>query len=113
MIKHREQINAVRRQVGSRTLEAGEARVVTLSQTYRASLDDVWDACTNPERIPRWFARSPATSGSTAATSSPGTRRARSNAAIRPTASPPPGSTAATSAGSTFTCHPSPPTAPG
>jgi uncharacterized protein YndB with AHSA1/START domain len=55
MIEVSEQINAVRRQVGSRTLEAGEARVVTISQAYRASLDDVWDACTNPERIPRWF----------------------------------------------------------
>jgi uncharacterized protein YndB with AHSA1/START domain len=41
--------------VGSRTLAAGEARVVTISQTYRAALDDVWDACTSPERIPRWF----------------------------------------------------------
>ncbi|MEU8300066.1 SRPBCC family protein [Micromonospora sp. NPDC048909] len=50
-----EQINAVRRQVGSRTLEAGEARVSTLSQTYDAPLEDVWDACTNAERIPRWF----------------------------------------------------------
>ncbi|MFI7608330.1 SRPBCC family protein [Micromonospora sp. NPDC049366] len=49
------QINAVRRQVGSRTLEAGEARVSTISQTYDASVEDVWDACTNPERIPRWF----------------------------------------------------------
>lgn len=49
------QINAVRRQVGSRLLEAGEARTVTVSQVYNASMDDVWDACTNPERIPRWF----------------------------------------------------------
>ncbi|MFC3502601.1 SRPBCC family protein [Micromonospora krabiensis] len=49
------QVNAVRRQVGSRTLEAGEARVSTISQTYDASVEDVWDACTNPERIPRWF----------------------------------------------------------
>jgi uncharacterized protein YndB with AHSA1/START domain len=45
----------VRRQVGTRTLEAGQARVVTVSQTYDAPLDDVWDACTNPERLPRWF----------------------------------------------------------
>ena len=49
------QINAVQRRVGSRMLAAGEARVVTISQTYPASLDDVWDACTNAERIPRWF----------------------------------------------------------
>jgi uncharacterized protein YndB with AHSA1/START domain len=50
-----EQINAVQRQVGSRVLEAGEARVVTISQIYDAEVDDVWDACTNAERIPRWF----------------------------------------------------------
>jgi uncharacterized protein YndB with AHSA1/START domain len=55
MIEVTEQINAVRRQVGRRTMEAGEARTVTISQSYDAPLDDVWDACTNPERIPRWF----------------------------------------------------------
>jgi uncharacterized protein YndB with AHSA1/START domain len=49
------QINAVRRRVGTRVLEAGEARTVTISQTYRAAIEDVWDACTNAERIPRWF----------------------------------------------------------
>ncbi|GAB3985688.1 SRPBCC family protein [Actinoallomurus acanthiterrae] len=55
MIDVNHQINSVRRKVGSRTLEAGEARTVTIGQTYDASLDDVWDACTNSERIPRWF----------------------------------------------------------
>lgn len=55
MIDVAQQISAVRRQVGSRVLEAGQARVVTVSQTYDAPLDDVWDACSNPERIPRWF----------------------------------------------------------
>lgn len=55
MINVEEQINAVHRQVGSRTIEAGEARTVVISQTYRASVDDVWDACTSAERIPRWF----------------------------------------------------------
>ena len=49
------QINAVRRRVGTRVLEAGEARTVTISQTYRAAIEDVWDACTSAERIPRWF----------------------------------------------------------
>jgi uncharacterized protein YndB with AHSA1/START domain len=49
------QTNAVRRQVGARVLDAGQARTVTISQTYDAAIDDVWDACTNPERIPRWF----------------------------------------------------------
>ncbi len=55
MIDVKQQINSVRRQIGSRMLEAGEARVSTISQTYDATIDDVWDAVTNPERIPRWF----------------------------------------------------------
>jgi len=56
MIDVKEHISAVRREVGTRTLEAGEARVVTLTRTYDAPVDDVFDACTNVERIPRWFA---------------------------------------------------------
>lgn len=55
MIDTTHQINAVSRRVGGRTLEAGEARTMTISQVYDADLDDVWDACTNAERIPRWF----------------------------------------------------------
>ena len=55
MIDVSEHLSAVRRQVGTRTLEAGEARVVTISRTYAASVEEMWDACTNPERIPRWF----------------------------------------------------------
>ena len=55
MIDVTQQISAVRRQVGTRVLEAGEARTVTVSQSYNATVEDVWDACTNPERIPRWF----------------------------------------------------------
>jgi uncharacterized protein YndB with AHSA1/START domain len=48
-------ISAVRRQVGARVVEAGEARTVTISRTYDTDIGDLWDACTNPERIPRWF----------------------------------------------------------
>jgi uncharacterized protein YndB with AHSA1/START domain len=55
MIEVSQQINAVARRVGRRTLEAGEARSVIISQVYSAPIGDVWDACTNPERIPRWF----------------------------------------------------------
>src|ERR1700753_3911399 len=55
MIDVTEEINAVRREVGGRLLEAGQARVVTLSRSYAADLPDVWDACTSAERIPRWF----------------------------------------------------------
>ncbi|MBB3036774.1 SRPBCC family protein [Hoyosella altamirensis] len=49
------QINAVTRSVESRTLEAGDARVVTASQVYDTDVKDLWDAVTNPERLPRWF----------------------------------------------------------
>ncbi|MGH3231659.1 MAG: SRPBCC domain-containing protein, partial [Streptosporangiaceae bacterium] len=55
MIDVTEQISAVRREVGGRMLEAGQARVITVSRSYPAELTDVWDACTSPERIPRWF----------------------------------------------------------
>ena len=55
MIEVTEQVSAVRREVGGRVLEAGQARVVTVSRSYPTELADVWDACTNPVRIPRWF----------------------------------------------------------
>jgi uncharacterized protein YndB with AHSA1/START domain len=49
------EINAVRRAVGSAELEEGEGRSITIARTYGTGLDDLWDCCTNPERIPRWF----------------------------------------------------------
>lgn len=55
MIDVMHEINAVQRQVGRRVLDAGQARTVTVIRTYHAPVEDVWDACTNPERIPRWF----------------------------------------------------------
>jgi uncharacterized protein YndB with AHSA1/START domain len=55
MIDVEKQINAVRRTVGDRTLEAGEARVVTISQSYATDAADLWDACTDTDRIRRWF----------------------------------------------------------
>jgi uncharacterized protein YndB with AHSA1/START domain len=48
-------ISSVDRRVGSRTLAAGEARTITISRVYDTSLEDLWDACTDPERISRWF----------------------------------------------------------
>ncbi|MGW0712425.1 SRPBCC domain-containing protein [Streptomyces sp. NPDC002643] len=55
MIDVSHQISSVRRRVGSREFKAGEARVVSLSRSYDTTVEDLWDACTNPERIPRWF----------------------------------------------------------
>jgi uncharacterized protein YndB with AHSA1/START domain len=48
-------ISETRRAVGARVLESGEARVLTVSRVYPTDQADLWDACTNPERIPRWF----------------------------------------------------------
>ncbi|MEV6826941.1 SRPBCC family protein [Amycolatopsis sp. NPDC051102] len=55
MIDVTHQISAVRRTLGDRVLEGKEARVLTISQVYDTDVADLWDACTNPERIPRWF----------------------------------------------------------
>jgi hypothetical protein len=49
------QIKAVRRNVGTRMIDTGEAHVVTISQSYDTDEADLWDAVTNIERIPRWF----------------------------------------------------------
>jgi uncharacterized protein YndB with AHSA1/START domain len=55
MIDVKQQISDVRRTLGTRVLEAGEARVLTISQVYDTDIDDLWDAVTSAERIPRWF----------------------------------------------------------
>lgn len=55
MIDVVEQINTTHRRVGPAELESGAGRTCVLSRSYDAAVEDVWDACTNPERIPRWF----------------------------------------------------------
>ncbi|MFE2446127.1 SRPBCC family protein [Streptomyces sp. NPDC059426] len=50
-----DQINDVHREVGTREVADGEARTVLLRRTYDAAIEDVWDACTDPRRISRWF----------------------------------------------------------
>ncbi|WP_328476612.1 SRPBCC family protein [Actinoplanes sp. NBC_00393] len=55
MIDVKEQISEVRRELGTRVLEAGEARVVTISQAYDTDLDDLWDVVSDASRIARWF----------------------------------------------------------
>jgi uncharacterized protein YndB with AHSA1/START domain len=49
------QIGAVVREVGRREHEGRPARVVVATRTYDTTIEDVWDALTNAERIPRWF----------------------------------------------------------
>ncbi|MFJ9626716.1 SRPBCC family protein [Streptomyces sp. NPDC101175] len=55
MIDVTHQIDSVSRRVGRRDFRAGEARVITIGRTYDSPPEDVWDACTDPERIQRWF----------------------------------------------------------
>ena len=55
MIDVSHQINSIDRTLGTRTLEAGEARTLTVSRVYDTPPEDLWDACTNPDRIARWF----------------------------------------------------------
>ncbi|MGH3348529.1 MAG: SRPBCC family protein [Nocardioides sp.] len=50
-----DQIGAVRRGLTSLEHDGKPARALTAEQTYDAAADDVWDALTNPERLPRWF----------------------------------------------------------
>ena len=49
------QIDAVDRALTTGTRDGAETHVQTLAQTYRAPIDDVWDAFTSAERLPRWF----------------------------------------------------------
>ncbi|HEX4246687.1 MAG TPA: SRPBCC family protein [Pseudonocardia sp.] len=50
-----DQIQRTHRELTSGRIPAGDGRTVTLRRTYRADLEDVWQACTDPERLARWF----------------------------------------------------------
>lgn len=46
---------AVVRRVEAREHEGREATAVVATRSYPTSIDDLWDALTNAERVPRWF----------------------------------------------------------
>jgi uncharacterized protein YndB with AHSA1/START domain len=48
-------IGLVTREIQTREYEGRTARVLLATCPYDTTIDDVWDAITNPERIPRWF----------------------------------------------------------
>ena len=48
-------LGRVDRSVGAIEYEGKPARAVRLERSYSTSVDDLWDALTNPERLPRWF----------------------------------------------------------
>jgi uncharacterized protein YndB with AHSA1/START domain len=47
---------AVSRALEHRDRDGRPARVATISRRYDTTVDDLWEACTSPERLPRWFA---------------------------------------------------------
>jgi uncharacterized protein YndB with AHSA1/START domain len=51
------ELAAIHRAVGRHVEggDGGETVSVTVSRSYDADAEDVWDALTNPERLPRWF----------------------------------------------------------
>ncbi len=48
-------LGAVARSVSSLEREGQPARAVTLSRSYATTVEDLWDAVTSGERVPRWF----------------------------------------------------------
>ena len=48
-------IGAVTRELSTIERDGRPARVLVATRSYDTSMDDLWDALTNAERIPRWF----------------------------------------------------------
>ncbi|HMK11494.1 MAG TPA: SRPBCC family protein [Acidimicrobiales bacterium] len=48
-------IDTTHRSVVASSREGQPIHAVVLERTYEGSIEDVWDALTQPERIPRWF----------------------------------------------------------
>lgn len=51
-----EDLTRTHHELRRRQIAAGEARCAIFRRTYDAAIEDVWDACTNPERLRRWYA---------------------------------------------------------
>jgi uncharacterized protein YndB with AHSA1/START domain len=50
-------VDDTERVVGHRRIGAGEARSIVIRRRYAAPVADVWAACTEPDRLDRWFLR--------------------------------------------------------
>jgi uncharacterized protein YndB with AHSA1/START domain len=51
-----DQLQAVVRDLTTTTRDGQEMRLLTAERHFPADRDEVWDALTNPERVPRWMA---------------------------------------------------------
>lgn len=77
-----------------RTLSYADGQqVLTLSRTYPTDVDDLWNACTDAERIPQWFLPVSGDLRPGGSYELAGNAHARSRAATRRGSSPRPGST--------------------
>ena len=50
------QLNAIHRELGNQSVTAGDGRSLLLRRVYDAPIEEVWSACTDPDRISRWLA---------------------------------------------------------
>jgi uncharacterized protein YndB with AHSA1/START domain len=48
-------IDAISREIRDTTRDGKAARMIVAERSYPTTADDVWDALTSPERLPRWF----------------------------------------------------------
>lgn len=56
MIDSPDEFSAVHREIGNYPVATGPGRSLLLRRSYNASVQDVWHACTAPERLGRWLA---------------------------------------------------------
>jgi hypothetical protein len=49
------QVNTTHRALGEMPVASGAGRSLLLQRIYDATVEDVWDACTDPERLSRWL----------------------------------------------------------
>jgi uncharacterized protein YndB with AHSA1/START domain len=47
--------DVIQREVGHRRIGAGDARTAALRRRYDAPIEEVWEVCTVPEQLNRWF----------------------------------------------------------
>ncbi len=48
-------INDTRREIGTRRVAGSGVRTIVLRRSYDVPIEDVWQACTDPDRLNRWF----------------------------------------------------------
>lgn len=50
-----QQLNATERSIGDLPISGEPGKSVRLHRSYDAAIEDIWDACTTPERLSRWI----------------------------------------------------------